>query len=180
MVLAVETQSSLSVHVMNSDGLKSGFFAVLMALDLSSSFLEMVDLMVLAAGTSISLAAGLLPFIALGLVDVVEEAEELEEDDDVVDDEDDEQVLLSESESLCEFVVCPGMLPVVLSVSMCGLSEVKFVECVGFVCVSVCLWISASLSVPSLAARGRTAGLDRGRWCSVGVCLLYTSDAADE
>ena len=176
MVLAVETQSNLSVQVMNSVGLKSGFLAVLMALVLSSSFWEMVDLMVLAAGSSISLAAGLLAFIALGLLEEVDEAEELEEDEDEVEDEAEEQLLLSESESLL-VVVCPGMLPVVLSVSMCGLSEVKFVECVVFVCVSFCLWISASLSPPTfLAARGRAAGSGRGRCCSFeGVAVLLFS-----
>ena len=50
----------------------------------------------------------------------------------VVDEDEEEQVLLSESESL-RFVLCPGMLPLVVSVSMCGLSEVRFTECVVFV-----------------------------------------------
>ena len=115
-----------------------------MALDLSSIFLEMVERMVLAAGTSISLAAGLLPFIALSLLERVEQADELDEDEEDVEDELEEQVLESESESLCVVVVCPGMLPVVLTVSMCGLSVVRSDECVVIVCLSVCLWISPS------------------------------------
>ena len=142
--LAVETQSNLSVQVMNSVGLKSGFLAVLMALDLSSIFLEMVERIVLAAGTSISLAAGLFPFIALALLERVEQADELDEVEEDVEDELEEQILESESESLCELVVCPGMFPVVLSVSVCDLSVVRSDECVVIVCLSVCLWISPS------------------------------------
>ena len=98
MVLALDTQSSFSVHEMNSVGLKSGFLASLAALVLSSIFLEMVDLMVLAAGISMSLLAGLLASMLLGLT---EEAVELVDEDEVVEEEDEEeQVLLSESESL--------------------------------------------------------------------------------
>ena len=115
-----------------------------------------------------SLAAGRLASIALGLVEM-EGVEELEEDDDVVVDEDEEeQVLLSESESL-EFVLCPGMFPLVVSVSMCGLSVVWLVECVVFVCVSVCLWISSLFMPASLAARGQVAGFDRWRCDSIEI-----------
>ena len=101
---------------MNSVGLKSGFFASLTALVLSSTFLEMVDLMVLAAGISMPLGAGLLSVI-LGLV-WVEEVVELEDDDEVeVEEDKEEQVLQSESESL-GFALCPGMFPLVMSVSV--------------------------------------------------------------
>ena len=74
--------------------------------------------MVLAAGISMSLEAGLLASIFFLVVEVVEDAEELEVEVEDEDDDDDEQVLLSESESLCMLVECPGMLPVVVSVSM--------------------------------------------------------------
>ena len=114
----MDTQSSFSVVEMNSVGLKSGFFANLAELTLSSNFFEIVDLIVLAAGTSIASGAARFASMveALGFADVVEEVAELEEDDDEdEDDEDAEQVLLSESESL-KVVVCPGMLPVVVSV----------------------------------------------------------------
>ena len=76
MVLAVETQSSFSVVEINSVGLNSGFLASLTALALSSTFLVMVDLIVLAAGTSMSAVADLLASI-FGLTEVVVEAEEL-------------------------------------------------------------------------------------------------------
>ena len=100
MVRAVETQSSFSVQEINSVGLKSGFLASLAALALSSTFWVMVDLMVLAAGISMSLEAGLLASIFFLVVEVVEDAEELEVEVEDEDDDDDEQVLLSESESL--------------------------------------------------------------------------------
>ena len=164
----------------NSVGLKSGFLASFAALALSSTFWVMVDLMVLAAGISMSLEAGLLASIFFGIVDVAEDAEELEvvvEDDE---DDDDEQVLLSESESLCVLSVCPGMLPVVVSVSMCGLSELSDVECVLFVsvCVSVCLWILSFMS-DLLATRGRFSC--RGRCCrwSADAVMLLTAGASN-
>ena len=115
--------------------------------------------MVLAAGISMSLVAGLFASIFFWVTEVVEEAEELEVVVEDEDDDEDEQVLLSESESLCVLVECPGMLPAVVSVSMCGLSDV---ECVPFVCVSVCLWILVFMS-ELLAARGRLSR--RGRCC---------------
>ena len=123
----------------NSVGLNSGFLASLAAFILSSIFLVTVDLMVLAAGTSMSLAAGLLASIAEGLMDVVDVVEELEEDEELVVHEEDEQELLSESESLCVCVVCPGVLPVVKSVSVCDLSVVVSFECLLFVNLSECL-----------------------------------------
>lgn len=100
---------------------------------------------------------------------MVEDAEELEEDEDEVEDEDDvEQVLLSESESL-RVDVCPGMLPVVVSVSVWFVSVVgcvSFVDCVSFVCVFVCLWISVNMSFITSPFATRVCCLARGRWCS--------------
>ena len=117
MVLAVDTQFSFSVEEINSVGLKSGFLSFLAELTLSSNFCEMVDLIVLAAGISIASVAALLASILLDLV-VVEEADELVDEEEELDEvEDEEYVLLSESESL-SVVVCPGMLPVVESVSV--------------------------------------------------------------
>ena len=118
MVLAVDTQFNFSVVEINSVGLKSGFFASLAAWTLSSNFLEIVDLMVFAAGTSISsvavlfwsmvdLAGAAVVVVVVVVVEVVEELEDEDEDDEEVEEE---QVLESESESLW-FVVCPGMLP---------------------------------------------------------------------
>ena len=156
----------------NSVGLKLGSLASLAAFTFSSYLVEMVDLIVFAAGTSIASGAALfesmVDFVGTG---VVEDVEELEEVEDELEDEDDvEQVLLSESESL-SVVECPGMFPVVLSVSVWLVSEVGcvvVVVCVLIVCVFVCLWISPDLSFMSslFAARVRcSTPAARGRWC---------------
>ena len=124
VVRALETQFNLSVVEINSVGLKSGFLAALAELTLSSYFCEMVDLIVFAVGTTmafgvarLALGSMLLVGEVVVVVDLVE-AEELVEVEDEVDVEElEEQVLQSESESLLA-AVCPGMLPVVVSVSV--------------------------------------------------------------
>ena len=110
---------------------------------------------------------------------VVEDDEELEEVEDDLEDEDDvEQELLSESESLS--VECPGMFPVVLSVSVWLVSEVGcvvVVVCVLIVCVFVCLWISPDLSFMSGLSVTRvrcSTTAARGRCCcfAAGAAVL--------
>ena len=133
---------------------------------LSSSFWEMVDLIVLLAGTSMASGAGLLLWLILvgsAIGNCVEVEEELEDEDVEEDEELEEHVLLSESESEVT-VLWLGRFPPVVSV--CVSCELSFV-CVLIVCVFVCLWIWSDLVFMSVsfATRGTIA-----RWrCSAFV-----------
>ena len=107
-------QSSFSVVLTNSVGLKLGSFFALMAFTLSSYFWEMVVLIVLEAGISMSSPdrfwfGMVVVVVSVMLVDELVELDDCEEDDEEEDVEEQELLSLSESEGLSTW---GGMLPV--------------------------------------------------------------------